>query len=438
MTAPALVARPALVETSRRRAGLPGWPFALPFVGYPAAWLLGLGDAVFVVAALIMVVLLARYRSRITLPPFFLAWLGFIALMLCSVAAIDSGGRLVGFIYRAVLYASLTVMAVYVYSARERLTTRNVLGVLTVFWLVVVAGGFLGVALPLLEITTPLAVVLPHGLTQNELVHEMVYRRTTQFNPDAWTAVSPRPSAPFLYTNGWGMAYSLLVPVVIAYLLHVRGQRRFLPLLVMLPISLIPALATLNRGMLVGLALAAAYAVVRLAAARRARVVAVAVGVALAVLAAFPALPTTQLLSERLEVGNSTEVRSDLYTETWERTLASPVLGYGAPRPSETAGAPSAGTQGQLWMVLFSHGIPAAILFVGWFAAAFASSLRSRGPAALALNTVLLVFLVEIVFYGALATGLAIALAAGATVLRSPAHATPAPSTRIPRLGGHP
>ncbi|GAB3616264.1 hypothetical protein GCM10027416_08210 [Okibacterium endophyticum] len=397
-------------------ARLPRWPFALVFLGVPLWWVLGIGDVAFILGAVVMAVVLIR-RGDVRAPRGFGIWMLFLALMLFSVIGIDTGGRLIGFVYRAVLYVSMTVIFLYVYNGRPSLTPRYVAGVLTGYWLVVVAGGYLGVFFPLLTITTPLAYLMPDGLLANELVHEMVIRRATQFNPDSYLDLDPRPSAPFLYTNGWGNAYSMLMPVVIAYLLMVKGERRYWWLLVAIPVSVVPAVLTLNRGMFIGLAIALAYVVLRLLLMGRAKASIAFMVIGLLAVIAFIASPADDALTNRLDESSSTEDRGNLYQETFERTLESPLFGYGAPRPSYTEGAPSAGTQGQFWMVMFSHGFPAVLAFNGWLLWAFVRSLRRRDTLGLACNTVLLIISVESLYYGVTTSGLPIAMAAAALVL---------------------
>ncbi|MEO6200348.1 MAG: O-antigen ligase family protein [Cryobacterium sp.] len=399
---------------------LPRWPFAAMFALFPAWWLLGLGETAWIALAAVMLVFLVR-RRRICMPRGLAIWLMFLVWMGVSAIEIDTPERMVGFVYRALLYLTVTVIFLYVYNARDTLSPRYVMGVLTVFWLIVIAGGYIGVLFPLLSIHTPLGLVIPPSIGSNELVQDMVERRVSQYNPDGWAKLDPRPSAPFLYTNGWGNAYSMLSPIVIAYLLEVRRERRFWWLLAAIPVSLVPAFLTLNRGMFLGLGLALVYVAIRLF--MRGSVKALLGLVALvAVLAvAFATLPITERLTHRVESSSSTSDRADLYQETFERTLESPVFGYGAPRPSATEGAPSAGTQGQFWMVLFSHGFPGAALFMGWLVWAYIRSIRDRDPTGLALNAVLLVVVVESLYYGIMTAGLAIAMIAAALAMRPPA-----------------
>lgn len=395
---------------------LPRWPFALMFVWFPAWWLLGLGEMAWIPLSFVMVFYLVR-RGRIEVPRGFGIWLLFMVWMVCSGIGIDTGGRMIGFVYRALLYLVTTIVFVYVYNARARITPRYVGGVLTVFWLITVVGGYVGVLFPLLSLHTPLAMVLPQPLLDNELVHEMAVRQVTQYNPDSWLQIDPRPSAPFLYTNGWGNVYSMLTPIVIGYMVAVRKERRFWALLLALPVSLVPALLTLNRGMLIGLALALAYVTVRFVLRGNLRAILALLGLALVVGVVFMTVPVAQRITDRLEVSTTTQDRANLYDETWQRTLESPLFGYGAPRPSLKEGAPSVGTQGQVWMVLFSHGIPGLAFFMGWLIWAYLRTLHRWDPLGLACNTALLVVVVESTYYGILTAGLTIAMIAAALAI---------------------
>lgn len=398
-------------------SGLPRWPFAALFVLFPLWWGLGLGETAWIPIALVMGAYLYRARN-VRVPKGFGLWLLFLIWMLFSVIEIDTLGRLIGFTYRALQYLTVTVVFLYIYNSRKTLTLRYIFGVLTIFWLVVVAGGFAGIAFPLFSFNTPLAYILPSGLQSNELVGEMTVRRVTQFNPDSWLTLDPRPSAPFLYTNGWGNVYSMLLPIVLSYTHTVRRTRLFVPLLLAIPISLVPAFLTLNRGMFIGLGVAVLYvAIVAVVRGHLLGFTAILISILISIGAAA-ALDVGQRLDERVSASSTTEDRANLYQETFERTLDSPVFGYGAPRPSETAGAPSAGTQGQIWFVMFSHGFPGLLFFMSWLIWSFISTTRRQRPYSTTLNAVLLIVLVESLYYGIVPNGLVISMTAAAILMR--------------------
>lgn len=405
-------ARPTAAEA---RGDLPRWPITAMFAAFPLWWALGMAEMAWIPLAAAMAVLLIR-RGDVRAPRGFGIWLLFLALVAVSVIGIDTPGRLIGFVYRALQYLSITIAFLYVYNARRTITLDWLLGMLTLFWLFVVAGGWLGVIAPEFSFRTPLGYVLPRGLQSNELVGEMVVRRATQWNPDAWTVLDPRPAAPFLYTNGWGNAYSMLLPLVISYVARIPRDLRFLGLLVAIPLSFVPAFLTLNRGMFIGLGVAAVYGGLILLASGRVRAVAGLAAACAVGLAAAAVLDVGDRLLGRVESSSSTEDRADLYQETLVRTLQSPVFGYGAPRPSWTEGAPSAGTQGHVWMVMFSHGLPAlavfllALLWLAW-------STRHVRRRMTAVHVVQVVLLVEVFYYGVLPHGLVLALLPAAAAL---------------------
>jgi polysaccharide biosynthesis protein PslJ len=370
--------------------------------------------------AVVMVHQLLRRRVRPVVPAGFGVWLLFLAWVAFSVVRLDSGGRLLGFGYRGLIYVAATIAFIYVYSDRRTFSLERVAGLLTGFWGVVVAGGYLGLIWPLFTLRTPIAHLLPEGLLANEMVSEMAIRRLTEFNPDAWIVLFPRPSAPFLYTNGWGNAYSLLTPVVIAYAFQLSGLRR-LTLIAAVVASLVPALLSLNRGMFIGLGIAGLYITIRSLAAGYTRALLGVAAAGLIAAIAFTVLPVQDRLSLRLESSGTNEARSSIYEETIERSLESPILGHGAPRPSEASGLPPAGTHGHFWMVMFSHGIPAAVLFLAWLVVAFAHTWAHRSGIGLAMHTATLVIMVQIFYYGFVTMGLVLLMVMIAAAWRPPA-----------------
>ncbi|MFN8195867.1 MAG: O-antigen ligase family protein [Nocardioidaceae bacterium] len=415
--APALQVDTA-VEQALPAAPLPRWPMVGMFGLFPLWWALGCVDMMLFPMAVVMLLYLRR-RSALRAPRGFGLWLFFLAWSAVSVIELDSALRIVGFGYRLAIYLSCTVLFLYVHNGRDRLSARFVAGLAVVFWATTIVGGFLGLFFPKTVIRTPLSYVLPGALTNNELVNQMVIRRFAQYNPDSYFQIAPRPSAPFLYTNNWGNVFSLLFPLVIAYLVLVRRERRFLVLALAVPIGFVPAVLTLNRGMFLGLAVSLAYISLRLALLRHARAILGVTLIGVLAVVAVLVLPVGDRLDNRLENSATNESRTTLYGEVLKSTADSPLFGMGAPRPAESAGNPPVGTQGQLWLVLYSHGPAAVVGFFGWFLVAFIGSLRRRDAIGLAVSCMLLVGLVEFIYYGLLPYGLPLLMIAAGLALRS-------------------
>lgn len=407
------------IRTSRMTR-LPRWPLFAMFSLYPLWWVLGLGSIAWIPLGACMAVLLVR-RGDVRVPAGLSIWFLFLLLMCVSVIGLDSPGRLIGFVYRVLQYASVTTVFLYVYNAREMLTVRYVLGLVAAFWAFAVVGGYAGIFFPTFSFRTPFGVIVPSSLASNEVVGEMVERRMTQHNPDSWFAMDPRPSAPFLYTNQWGNVYSLCLPMVLAYvreLLLARDRAKALGVAVLILLSLVPALLTLNRGMFLGIAVAVAYVMVRFLLAGRLQPVmwTLALGIATGVVTVW--LGVGSRLEERTTTSSSTEDRASLYRETFDRTLDSPIFGYGAPRPSVTEGLPSAGTQGHVWTVMFSHGLPALALFLLALVWLGISTASVRNTSQLLVHSVQVIILVEVMYYGVLPNGLILSFTAAALLLR--------------------
>lgn len=417
------------------RSELPAWPLAWAFGGYLVWWLLGLGDGVWIVFAVPMLGLMIS-RGGIRVPTGFGIWLLFLGWALASSVQIDSGGRMFGFAFRFSLYLAATVTFVYVYNAGSTLGAERVARVMTIFWLVVVFGGFLGILFPNGGFSSPMSYVLPGGLQQNELVQEMVRPSFTQGDPDGYFHLALRPSAPFKYTNGWGSNYSLLLPFVLITLSRIRKGPAFWLLACMVPLSLIPAFSTQNRGMLLGAGIGITYVAVRQLLRGQALAL-IGIGVFVAVVLAMTlVIPVGSMITDRTETGDTNDTRLSLYSEAFERTLASPVLGYGAPRPSNGApGNPSVGTQGQFWQVMFSHGFGGLALFVGWFLFLVVRTSRPPDNTHLWLHAVLVMVSVELMYYGLMGSVLMIVMTAASLCLRDAEAAGPRAPAQRPVLG---
>jgi O-antigen ligase len=409
------------------------------FCLYPVWWAVGVLDVVLIPLALVMALYLVR-TPGVRAPRGFGLWLLFVVWAGCSVVQLSQLGPLIGFSYRYSIYLSATVLFVYVYNARRLLTAHHVLGALTVVWLTTVLGGYLGVLYPGGVLRTPMLAVVDGlkslnptiaSLLNNELISQMVVRRFSQFNPSAFFEFSPRPSAPFRFTNNWGNVYSVLLPMVVAYSMITTRTRRLLLLGVALPVSLVPALLTLNRGMFIGIAIALVYAGIRLLWMGRPKPLLWMTTGAVIGIVLFSALPVQERIESRLaNEGSSNETRSSLYQQAIASVPESPIFGHGVPRGGDNPNAPPVGTQGHVWMVLVSHGPVALFCALGWLVLAIVQSRKRRDVVGLAAHTALLVGSVELFYYGVLPYGLPLLMVAAALALRG---ADPAPLVRTSR-----
>jgi O-antigen ligase len=401
----------------RRTSALPSWPVVALFVAFPLWWALGLSSFICPILATPMALALA-IRGRIHVPRGFGIWLLFILWMTASVFKVDDTNRLIGWAFRAVVYLSVTVLFLYVYNTpRQSLPVRRVALAMAAFWVAVVAGGYLGILFPEGGFSTVAENLMPGGLLANSYVRDLVHVDFAQ-RADPTRGLATRPQAPFVYTNVWGSNFALLLPFVFIALPRLRRRLPQLLLLLVLVASLVPAFLSLNRGLWLSLGVGLVYAAMRYALRGRVRAVAALLLLLGMALSLAVALPVQQLLRE--SKNETTSTRLALYQETVRKAQASPLLGYGAPRPSEdiSGSTPSVGTQGQLWMVLFSHGFPGLAFFLGWYVWVLWRSARVMTGAQLWLHVVVLIAIVQLPYYGMLPTGLPVFMVAAAVVMR--------------------
>lgn len=402
----------------RREGGSP-W-FRLMFLGFPVWWALGIGAFIWPILALPLAFSLLR-RTTLRIPRGFWLWLLFLLWVVGSASQLDEGFRGMTWGYRAVTYLAATVLFLYVYNEpRERLPDRRVLLTLAVFWGYIALGGLLGVIAPRFGFESPVERVLPGRIASNEFVRALVHPAAAQISTFLGYE-APRPKAPFEYTNDWGSAFALTTPLAIAAAPYIRRGSQRLAMLAILLASLVPVVLSLNRGLWLSLGVALLYALFRTAGRGRPALL-MGFGLALAVIFTI-ASPLRDVVEARLQTPHSNQRREALYAETLGGALRSPILGFGAPRPSEAnPNMPSVGTQGQLWLVLYSQGIPGACFYVGWYLVGYLRTLRRSSWTAFWCNVVALIALLQLPYYGHLAAQLQVIMVALALGLRPTVH----------------
>ena len=378
------------------------WPLVCLFVAFPVWWLLGVSAFIWPVIAIPMVIGLA-WRGRTWAPISFALWLAFVSWVLLSGLQLTIGTTILTFVYRLLLYCAAGVLFLYVCNLpRSTRLDAKVLRILTIFWLVVVAGGYAGILVRGHTFDPPLDYLLPHGLRDTPFVQELVQPVFAQVQAFLGFPV-PRPAAPFAYTNDWGGNMAALTLVAFAAVAAAeRGRwRKFI--LAALVLSVVPMVFSLDRGMFLSLAVGVLYATVRLAVRGRLSALVTVLSLVALMVLIVALTPLGHLVTESFSSthGNSNQTRSSLYQQASAGAGASPAFGYGAPTQlsGQTQG-PAVGTQGELWLVLYSHGYPALIFFVGFFVAGLWQTRHAYGTAGIWLHAVPLVALSQIVVYG--------------------------------------
>ncbi|MDQ4142873.1 MAG: O-antigen ligase family protein [Actinomycetota bacterium] len=401
-----VVATPGVAARTRSY----GFPLTALFSGFVVWWALGLGGFIWAILAVPMLGSLL-VREKVHMPRGLGIWLLFLFWVALSATQLDEPTRMIVFGYRLALYIGAGIVFLYVYNApRERLSDKRVSSSLASLWVLVVLGGFAGLMFSSFSFHSLTEQLMPGGFLADKWLHDMVHI-------DFAEGANLRPNSPFTYTNEWGANFALLTPFALMAIGGWRSRPSVLwPLLI--AASFVPLVLSTNRGAWISLAGGVVYICVTLVLRGRGRAFAgllLMMGVMFGLLVATP-LGTT--LQDALSQRESTETRFNIYEQTGSAVLESPLLGYGAPRPSPDPTQPPLGTHGQLWMVTFSHGIPGGLLYISFLAVLFVQTRRGRSRIQLFAHMTVAIAIIQLPFYGALPGQIFVVMVAAGLALR--------------------
>jgi hypothetical protein len=391
-------------DGGRHRAGWlathPAWPVTALLAGYPLWWALGLGDYVWFLLAVPMLLRMVAWRIHghrpLRVPPGFAVWLLFLIWAIVAVCTLTLNApgtvsspvshRVVAWAVHTVSYIGITVLFLYVGNLTERELPRRklvwLLGLIAIYTTIL---GLAAIAAPHLQFTSPTALILPHSLQSNTFIQATTRPGLAQVqNVFGTSSAQGRPKAPFDYTNTWGECLTITVPwlLVVCLASGARWRRRLLGWAILV-FALLGLLYSLNRGAWIATGFAVIYLAVRLAARGRTAVMGGLVALLGIAVIVGVATPVHTIISLRLQNGKSNDIRTSLFALSMQDGLASPILGYGDTRqqrgspesiaigPSaacETCGGNEVGSTGQLSLLIVSTGFVGAFLYYGFFA----------------------------------------------------------------------
>jgi O-antigen ligase len=422
----------AVLAPRRRRLRRPtaGWPLAAVLCLYPIWWALGIGQFAFIIFAVPMIHHLWQ-RRPIKLPPAFGLWMLFVLwsalalVMLPAHAPAATGGSSVGraisVTYNFAQLGAATVMLLYLGNLTTgELPQRRVLKWLSILFLVTVVGGLLALADPTFAFSSPLEHLLPRSIGSNFYAKSVIHPNAAQVQ-DILGYTSPRPAAPWSYTNFWANNLSILLVWFCIYMWTPRRARRRLALLLILVATVVTSIYSLNRGLWFGLIGSFAFLIAALARHRDVRLALATVTLVPLIVIGFLATPLHTIVIERARHPDSNAIRSSLDKQALRGALASPVLGWGGTRKAigssssiavgpttacPTCGTPSIGSTGQIWQVMYTTGLVGTALYVGFFIATWWRIRKDRSAIGAAVRLIIGLTL----FYSLLYNNLPVAL----------------------------
>jgi hypothetical protein len=400
----------------------PGWQLYLLIGLYPVLWGLGLAYFVWPVAAGVFVLSLCL-RSAIRVPPGFGIWVLFLMWMLFSAIELSTAQQAGLFAWRAVIYLTATGVFLWIYNASAGdLPDDTVAGALTVLWALAVVGGLVGVFDPTFSFHTLGEALVPKSVLNNPTAYAYVHPALAQIQFKALGHPIGRPITLFAYTNQWAATVGVLTPFAVITTLRSRSPMIRKGMLILFAIAAIPIIVSINRGLWIALITAAIFVGVRLAAARHARLLMGGGAVALVLAAIILVSPLGHLADQRVSSShNSNGTRATLYSDTFSGTSKSPLFGFGTPRASANLSSTAnvrVGTQGQFYLILFSHGYPGLVFYLGWFGFTFLLALRRRSLDEILWESVILISFVEMMVYDFLPAAIYVVMIACALLWR--------------------
>ena len=410
-------------------------------IGLPLWWVLGLAEVAPIALAVPMAVQLLRRRT-IHLPGGFGWWLLFLGWVLLGVVllwvdapgAVPGGGsgRLMVFGFRLAWYVACTIVLLWVANLdRIAVPDRTVHTLVAGLFVIATAGGLLGVMAPELEFRSAVEYLLPGSIRFNSFVASIVHPEAA----DVQTVLgdpSARPKAPFAYTNTWGSIMALTLVFLVAAAWRIRRFR--VPAAIVVALAAIPIAYSLNRGLWVAIALTAAGGLLLLVLRRSPAQAVTALALAAIAAAVIWASPLGNLAEQRVENQHSNSRRGSLLTETVSSvSRGSPLVGFGSTRDVQgsfesiaggatpdcpACGVPPLGTQGHLWLVMFSQGWLGLAFFLLFVVLALIRSVRCRTPNEAICTFVVAIFLIQLPIYDTLGLPLMIMMIAVGMVAR--------------------
>jgi hypothetical protein len=420
------------------RRGQPIWPVVGLIALYPLWWALGLGVLIFMIAAVPMTIILLRGMltgRRLRLPPGFLWWVIFLAMVVVSVAGLNAtpagtaertpDGRVTAVLFRAGAYAALTVLLIYVGNLTvEDLPQPRLVRLLAWLFLVTIAGGLLGVLAGRFSLTSPVELLLPPNIRELGFVQSLVHPSAAQVMNMGGGLHATRPAAPWGYTNTWGNNLCLLVVwFVVACWPLARHRRTRLLGAACLALAVVPVVHSLNRGLWIGLAVTGGYVAIRLARLGRVGAVSALAATAVAILIALHVTPLGTMVNQRMDNARSNGVRMFLVDRAMAGLAESPLIGFGSTRDTmgsrnsiavgERQNCPRCGNftvggNGQLWQLLYAHGMIGAAAYIGFLLHGLWRFRRDRTAIGIAGSAALVGSFSSMLWYNSLVTPLAL------------------------------
>ncbi len=328
----------------------------------------------------------------------------FIVWTVVSATQLSGSSRVIAWAWRDSFYLASTVLFVFIFNSRERrLPTSAVVNALAVFWVMIVVGGWFGVLFPTVALASPAEHIFPGSLLHNTYFYAHVHLQFAEVQHFLGFKEG-RPQAFFAYTNAWGSTFAMMTPFALGALSLTRSPAWRRVLVITLVSSVVPVVFSLDRGLWLSLGVGMVYATIRFATGQNLRVALRVLTVAGLLIAIVAVSPLGGLVQGRFahKTGDTSRLARDQVAQS--QITASPIFGYGAPQQatSITHTSKSVGTESEVFLLLYSHGVPGLFFVASWLAyTVFRSARRRRGdpPVIMWIHVALLTACLQVPYY---------------------------------------
>jgi polysaccharide biosynthesis protein PslJ len=403
-------------QRPRTRAEFAGLvPYVL-FLSYPIFWFLGLPWLWGIALTTPMTVSLLTHFRSVRVPRGLWVWVLFLSWQVLSGLQLVAVGpdRVMAFMFRFFEYYTGTILLLWFFNSdAKRLPWVQLVKAGAWLWAITIVLGTAGLLFPGYTLQTLGSKILPANLMNITLVSDYALPKLSQVQNIIGSRIA-RPAAPFSFSNGWASNVAIFTPFAMMAFSYTRRNGVRLLLGGLMIFGLLPFISSVSRGAWVGLIFGLVYAAIRISIRRGAglKVVKVAMGLVAVALIIFLS-PLRGIIEARLAHPHSNQGRLEQSQEAARRATQSPLLGYGAPLPSEDEDiGHNIGTHGQIWLVVFSHGFPGLALYLGFFGFVAWHFRRCRTQAELWAHTLVLMAIVMMPVYGFMSLNFDITMAA--------------------------
>ena len=191
----------------------------------PLAFLIGIHGFVWILPALVFGPQLLLRREPIVIPRSAIPLLLLVAWIPVTMLQLPLGKFPLA-TFRLLVFASTLVCLLWlVNETEERVSSARIVRLLSILWIVLIAFGYLAIALPHFSTPSPIQQVAPHALFSNSYIRDLGRWNFAQVQSLGTEQVG-RPAAPMAYSNGWGSTLGLLTPFFVLDFFVLGSARR--------------------------------------------------------------------------------------------------------------------------------------------------------------------------------------------------------------------